>query len=190
VHLALTGMLEFEPDIVVSRHQQHSANMGDDVIYSGTVRRRWKGVSSACRRSRCRWPRATTIREALRDRGARGALRSWRGCWPIRCRPTPSSTSTCPTWPWAEMRGFEVTRLGIAIVPNPACRRTTRVAATIWWIGPAGPEQDAGPGTDFHAVRRGFISITPIHVDLTRYTALDKVAGWVGLPSRSGGVGA
>jgi len=49
----------------------------------------------------------------------------------------------------------------------------------IWWIGPAGPEQDAGAGTDFHAVRTGHISITPIHVDLTRYQALETVAGWV-----------
>ena len=47
-------------------------------------------------------------------------------------------------------------------------------------IGPAGSEQDAGPGTDFHAVRTGHISITPIQVDLTRYEALEKVASWVG----------
>ena len=50
----------------------------------------------------------------------------------------------------------------------------------MYWIGPAGPEQDAGAGTDFHAVRTGFISITPIHVDLTRFQALEKVASWVG----------
>jgi 5'-nucleotidase len=49
----------------------------------------------------------------------------------------------------------------------------------MYWIGAAGPEQDAGPGTDFNAVRRGFVSITPIHVDLTRYQALEQVAGWV-----------
>ena len=49
----------------------------------------------------------------------------------------------------------------------------------MYWIGPAGAEQDAGPGTDFDAVKRGFISVTPIHVDLTRYQALEQVAGWV-----------
>ncbi|MBI0320486.1 hypothetical protein JBF12_47600, partial [Streptomyces javensis] len=49
-----------------------------------------------------------------------------------------------------------------------------------YWIGPAGGEQDSGPGTDFHAVRTGHISITPIQVDLTRYQALEKVASWVG----------
>ena len=49
----------------------------------------------------------------------------------------------------------------------------------VYWIGPPGAEQDAGPGTDFDAVRRGYVSITPIHVDLTRYQALEKVAGWV-----------
>ena len=61
------------------------------------------------------------------------------------------------------------------ILPQPDPR-----GRTVYWIGPAGPEQDAGPGTDFHAVRTGHISITPIHVDLTRYQALEKVAGWVG----------
>ena len=49
----------------------------------------------------------------------------------------------------------------------------------MWWIGPAGEVDDAGPGTDFNAVRRGFVSVTPIHVDLTRFQALDKVSSWM-----------
>jgi 5'-nucleotidase len=56
----------------------------------------------------------------------------------------------------------------------------------MYWIGPAGPGQDAGPGTDFDAVRRGYISITPIHVDLTRYQALEQVSGWVSEISTEG----
>ena len=78
------------------------------------------------------------------------------------------------------LRGFEVTRLGNRHRSEPCVPQPDPRGRTVYWIGPAGPEQDAGPGTDFHAVRTGHISITPIHVDLTRYQALEKVAGWVG----------
>jgi 5'-nucleotidase len=78
------------------------------------------------------------------------------------------------------LRGFEVTRLGNRHRAEPCIAQHDPRGRPVWWIGPAGPEQDAGPGTDFHAVRSGFISITPIHVDLTRYQALEKVASWVG----------
>jgi 5'-nucleotidase len=84
-----------------------------------------------------------------------------------------------PDLPWDEIRGFEVTRLGHRHRAEACIPQQDPRGRPMWWIGPAGPEQDAGPGTDFHAVRTGFISITPIHVDLTRYQALEKVAGWV-----------
>ena len=84
-----------------------------------------------------------------------------------------------PDLAWADVRGFEVTRLGNRHRAEPCLPQTDPRGGTVYWIGPAGPEQDAGPGTDFHAVRSGHISITPIHVDLTRYQALEKVAGWV-----------
>ena len=97
--------------------------------------------------------------------------------------PLPADTIlnvNVPDLPWDEVRGFEVTRLGHRHRSEPASPQADPRGRPIWWIGPAGPEQDAGPGTDFHAVRTGFISITPIHVDLTRYQALEKVASWVG----------
>ena len=96
--------------------------------------------------------------------------------------PLPADTIlnvNVPDLAWDDVRGFEVTRLGHRHRAEPCIRQTDPRGRPIWWIGPAGPEQDAGPGTDFHAVRSGFISITPIHVDLTRYQALEKVAGWV-----------
>jgi 5'-nucleotidase len=96
--------------------------------------------------------------------------------------PLPADTIlnvNVPDRPWEEIRGFEVTRLGHRHRSEPCLAQTDPRGRPIYWIGPAGPEQDAGPGTDFHAVRAGYISITPITVDLTRYTALDKVASWV-----------
>jgi 5'-nucleotidase len=96
--------------------------------------------------------------------------------------PLPADTIlnvNVPDRPWDEILGFEVTRLGHRHRSEPCLAQTDPRGRPIYWIGPAGPEQDAGPGTDFHAVRAGYISITPITVDLTRYTALDKVASWV-----------
>ncbi len=76
------------------------------------------------------------------------------------------------------MRGFKVTRLGNRHRSAPCLTQTDPRGHTIYWIGPAGPEQDAGPGTDFDAVRNTYISITLIHVDLTRYQALENVTRW------------
>ena len=97
--------------------------------------------------------------------------------------PLPANTIlnvNVPDRPWREIRGFEVTRLGHRHRSEPCIAQEDPRGRPIWWIGAAGAEQDAGPGTDFHSVRMGYISITPIHVDLTRYQALEKVASWVG----------
>ncbi len=96
--------------------------------------------------------------------------------------PLPADTIlnvNVPDCPWSEIRGFEVTRLGHRHRAEPVVKTVDPRGREMYWIGPAGAEQDAGPGTDFDAIRRKFISVTPIHVDLTRYQALDQVAGWV-----------
>ena len=177
VHLALTGMLEFEPDIVVSGIN-NTANLGDDVIYSGTV--------SAAMEGRFLGLPAVAMSLVSKNHDANHYDTAARAAVEIVARlksdPLPADTIlnvNVPDLAWADVRGFEVTRLGNrhrseACVPQPDPR-----GHTVYWIGPAGREQDAGPGTDFHAVRTGHISITPIHVDLTRYQALEKVAGWV-----------
>ena len=177
VHLALTGMLDFDPDIVVSGIN-NSANLGDDVIYSGTV--------SAAMEGRFLGLPAVAMSLVTVDRAAKHYETAARAAVEIVARlkadPLPADTIlnvNVPDLAWDEVRGFEVTRLGNrhrseACLPQPDPR-----GGTVYWIGPAGPEQDAGAGTDFHAVRTGFISITPIHVDLTRYQALEQVASWV-----------
>ena len=72
-----------------------------------------------------------------------------------------------------------MTRLGYRHRAEPMIRELDPRGRPMYWIGPAGAEQDAGPGTDFDAIRRDLVSVTPIHVDLTRYQALDQVAGWM-----------
>ena len=178
VHLAITGLLERDPDIVVSGIN-NSANMGDDVIYSGTV--------AAAMEGRFLGLPAIAVSLASRDHkpehfptAARAAVEIVKR---LVAEPLPADTIlnvNVPDRPWAEIRGFEVTRLGHRHRAEPCVKQVDPRGRPIWWIGAAGAEKDDGPGTDFHAVRTGFISITPIHVDLTRYQALERVAGWVG----------
>jgi 5'-nucleotidase len=178
VHLALTGLLDHEPDIVVSGINNF-ANMGDDVIYSGTV--------AAAMEGRFLGLPAIAMSLATGDHLGRHFETAARAAREIMARlvvdPLPADTIlnvNVPDRPWHEVRGFEVTRLGQRHRSEACVPQLDPRGRTVYWIGPAGGEQDAGPGTDFHAVRSGHISITPIHVDLTRYQALEKVASWVG----------
>jgi 5'-nucleotidase len=178
VHVAITGMLEIEPDTVVSGIN-NSANLGDDVIYSGTV--------AAAMEGRFLGLPAVAVSLASVDHVGHHFETAARAAAEIIARlktdPLPSDTMlnvNVPDLPWDEIAGFEVTRLGNRHRAEPCIPQRDPRGRQWWWIGAAGPEQDAGPGTDFNAVRRGFISITPIQVDLTRYQALEQVASWVG----------
>jgi 5'-nucleotidase len=178
VHLALTGMLDFDPDIVVSGIN-NSANLGDDVIYSGTV--------SAAMEGRFLGLPAVAMSLVTVDRAAKHYETAARAAVEIVARlksdPLPADTIlnvNVPDLAWEDVAGFEVTRLGNRHRSEDCIPQRDPRGGTVYWIGPAGPEQDAGPGTDFHAVRTGNISITPIHVDLTRFQALEQVASWVG----------
>ncbi|MGH8191617.1 MAG: 5'/3'-nucleotidase SurE [Rhodanobacteraceae bacterium] len=182
VHLALSGLLEHEPDIVVSGIN-NSANLGDDVIYSGTVSAAMEG----------RFLGLPAIAVSLAgpgehhdgnghhfDAAARAVLLLMRR---LLVDPLPADTIlnvNVPDCPWSEIRGFEVTRLGRRHRSEPCVPLRDPRGRTLWWIGAAGEADDAGPGTDFDAVRRGFVSVTPIHVDLTRFQALEKVSSWIG----------
>jgi 5'-nucleotidase len=180
VHLALTGMFdeEAEPDIVVSGIN-NSANLGDDVIYSGTV--------SAAMEGRFLGLPAVAMSLATADHEPRHFDTAARAAVEIvarlRADPLPADTIlnvNVPDRAWEDIAGFEVTRLGNRHRSEPCVSAQDPRGRSFFWIGPAGPEQDAGPGTDFDAIRRGYISITPIQVDLTRYQALEQVASWVG----------
>jgi 5'-nucleotidase len=177
VHLALTGLMDQEPDIVVSGINNF-ANMGDDVIYSGTV--------AAAMEGRFLGLPAIAMSLATGNHHGRFFETAARGACEIMARllvdPLPADTIlnvNVPDRAWTEVKGFEVTRLGQRHRAEPCVAQQDPRGRTVYWIGAAGEEQDAGPGTDFHAVRMGHISITPIHVDLTRYQALEKVSSWV-----------
>jgi 5'-nucleotidase len=175
VHLALTGLLDSDPSMVVSGINA-GANMGDDVLYSGTVAAATEGrflglpalAISLCSSEPHHYATAARVASVLVQR--------------LLNDPLPADTIlnvNVPDLPWSELRGFEATRLGQRHRAEPAIRSFDPRNRPIYWIGPAGPEQDAGEGTDFHAVRNGYVSVTPLQVDLTQYQALDKIAGWV-----------
>ena len=178
VHVAISGMLALEPDMVVSGIN-NTANLGDDVIYSGTV--------AAAMEGRFLGLPAVAMSLATRDHRGEHYETAARAAVEIIARlqkdPLPADTIlnvNVPDIPWSEVRGFEVSRLGNRHRSEPCVQQADPRGRTWWWIGAAGPEQDAGPGTDFNAVRSGNIAITPINVDLTRYQALEQVASWVG----------
>lgn len=175
VHLAITGLLENEPDMVVSGINA-GANLGDDVLYSGTVAGAMEGRFLGL-------PAIAVSLVSTRNGHYESAARAV--CLLIERLsrdPLPADTIlniNVPDLPWSDIQGFEATRLGHRHRSAPAERSSDPRGNTIWWVGPVGGEADAGPGTDFHAVAHGFVSVTPLQVDLTRYSALDKVAGWL-----------
>ena len=175
VHLAITGLLEREPDMVVSGINS-GPNMGDDVIYSGTV--------AAAMEGRFLGLPAIAISQAAPcpqhfDTAARVAVWLVRR---LRERPLPSDSIlnvNVPDVPWEQLAGFRVVRLGHRHKSEPVVKSIDPRGRPIYWVGPAGPEQDAGPDTDFHAVRAGYVAITPLQVDLTRHGALTTLTQWL-----------
>ena len=175
VHLAITGLLAHEPDLVVAGINA-GANLGDDVLYSGTVAAATEGRFLG-------FPAIAVSlvgdRMAHYETAAQATLRLIER---LTSEPLPPDTIlnvNVPDLPWSAINGFAATRLGRRHKSEPVIKMADPRGRDIYWVGPAGPEQDAGPGTDFHAVRGGFVSVTPIQIDLTRYSALEQVEGWL-----------
>lgn len=175
VHLAITGLLNPEPDMVISGINA-GANMGDDVIYSGTVAAAMEGRSLGLPAIALSLASPTPVNFEAASQVALLLLER------LQADPLPADTIlnvNVPDVPWAQIAGFDATRLGQRHRSASIIRAQDSRSRPIYWIGPAGTEQDAGPGTDFYAVRNNVVSITPLQIDLTRYQALDQVAGWV-----------
>lgn len=176
VHVALTGFLEQDPDMVFSGINA-GANLGDDILYSGTVAAAMEGRYlglPAVAMSLAGGPRPNHF-----DTAARVALKLLEQ---IQDDPLPVDTIlnvNVPDLPWSELQGLEATRLGSRHRAEAVIKDYDPRGRPIYWIGPPGSEQDSGPGTDFHAVRNGCVSVTPIQVDLTCYSALEQVSGWL-----------
>jgi 5'-nucleotidase len=175
VHLAITGLLEQEPDMVVAGINAGS-NMGDDVIYSGTVAAATEGRFLG-------YPAMAVSLAAHDPRHFDTAARVARELVQRLCdSPLPADAIlnvNVPDLPYGELQGLQATRLGHRHKAEPVIKTSDPRGRPIYWVGQAGPEQDAGPGTDFHAVRNGWVSVSPIHVDLTRHQALPELAEWL-----------
>jgi 5'-nucleotidase len=175
VHLALTGLVDPQPDLVISGIN-FGANMGDDTIYSGTVAAATEGflfgissfaISLASKEGR-NFETAAAIARQLVERFARDPIRE----------PVLLNVNV-PDRALAELGGIEVTRLGRRHKAEAVVRIDTPRGETGYWIGAAGGAQDAGPGTDFHAVAAGRVSVTPLQLDLTFHRQLELVKRWL-----------
>lgn len=175
VHLAITGLLVEEPDLVVSGINA-GANLGDDVLYSGTVAAAMEGrylglpaIAVSLAGDRC----------SHYDTAAQVVLNLIANLRVAAIPPDTILNVNVPDLPRERLAGIRVTRLGHRHKSEPVVRSRDPRGREIFWVGPAGAEQDAGPGTDFHALGEGFVSVTPLHVDLTRYSAMADVQRWV-----------
>ncbi|TLY86790.1 MAG: 5'/3'-nucleotidase SurE [Gammaproteobacteria bacterium] len=178
VHLAISGLFDFEHDMVVSGVND-GANLGDDVLYSGTVAAavegRFLGLPTIAV-SLC----AGTEGGGHFDTGAEVARLLVAQLLESPLEPTLILNVNVPDVPFAQLRGFRASRLGFRHRSAPVMRAKDPRGRPVYWVGPAGPEQDAGPGTDFDTVARGYVSVTPLQVDLTRHAALQTLGSWLG----------
>ncbi len=175
VHLALTGFLDYEPDLVVSGIN-HGANLGDDVIYSGTVAAALEG----------RFLGLPTIAVSLVGQGlehfdtaARVASELVQKIARAGFAPDMVLNVNVPNRPYNDLQGIQATRLGFRHKAEQILKDSDPYGRPIFWVGPAGDGQDAGEGTDFHAIEQGFASVTPLRVDLTRHEAVSGIADWL-----------
>ena len=177
VHLAITGFFDFEHDMVVSGVND-GANLGDDVLYSGTVAAAIEG----------RFLGLPTLAVSLCTRPGSGghfetgAAVAHRLIAEMLARPLDASlilNVNVPDVPLEALRGFRGTRLGYRHRSEPIIPARDPRGRPVYWVGPAGAQQDAGPGTDFHAIDAGYVSVTPLQIDLTRHAALPSLQGWL-----------
>ena len=175
VHLAVTGMLDELPDMVVSGIN-HGANMGDDTIYSGTVAAATEGfllgvpsvAVSLCSKEGAHFETAAqvaldVVQMIMRQKVSEPLLLN----------------VNVPDVPYAELRGTVVTRLGKRHKAESVVRTVTPRNETVFWVGAAGAAQDAGEGTDFYAVANHQVSITPLQIDLTHNQQLPVIRQWL-----------
>ncbi|MFO1345924.1 MAG: 5'/3'-nucleotidase SurE [Rhodocyclaceae bacterium] len=175
VHLAVTGMLDTLPDMVVSGIN-HGANMGDDTIYSGTVAAATEGyllgvpaiAMSLVGKSGTHFATAAHVAHQLVQRYLANPVKE----------PMLLNVNV-PDIPLAELKGIKVTRLGRRHKAEPVVKATTPRGETVYWVGAAGEAADAGEGTDFHAVASNYASVTPLQIDLTHSAQLALIQDWM-----------
>lgn len=175
VHLGLSQRLGFGAERVISGINTH-ANLGDDVIYSGTVAAAMEG----------RFLAKPAIAVSLANRGnwhfdtaAQVILKLLQTADRLRLAPRTLLNINVPDIPLSDIQGFEVTRLGHRLRSGEPQEIRDPRGKVRYWIAAAGEGDDAGPGTDFHAIEQNRVSITPIHIDMTRYDAFTDLTHWL-----------
>lgn len=179
VHIAISGLFDEEQDMVVSGIND-GANLGDDTLYSGTVAAavegRFLGLPAIAISLVTNGPGETGHHFETAARVAAELV--------MRLQRTPLGASTIlnvnvPDVPFEQLKGMQVTRLGFRHRSEKVMRTHDPKGREVFWVGPAGPEQDGGPGTDFQAITNGYVSITPLQTDLTRHGMLDELRDWL-----------
>ena len=175
VHLAVTGMLDTLPDMVISGINS-GANMGDDTIYSGTVAAATEGFllgipSIAVSLAGKELKHYATAARVVVDLVHRFEKNTHAQPWLLNVN--------VPDIPYEQLQGIEVTRLGKRHKAEPVVKALNPHGETVYWVGAAGKAQDAGEGSDFYAIAHQCVSITPLQIDLTQYNQLDAVRGWL-----------
>jgi len=176
VHLAITGLLTKEPDMVFAGIN-HGSNLGDDVLYSGTVAAATEGrflglpavaISLASHDDPVHFETAAHVAIVLLQK--------------LIQTPLPRDTIlnvNVPDIPVMALKGYQATRLGQRHKSEPVVKSIDPRGRSIYWVGPPGAEQDAGPGTDFYAINSGYVSVTPLQVDLTWYDRINPLKAWL-----------
>lgn len=178
VHLAVTGLLDYTPDMVVSGIN-HGTNMGEDTVYSGTVAAAMEGfllgipsiAMSLASKQGGHYADAAKVARRLVER-----YRDEPFGHPVLLNVN------VPDIPYDQLQGIEITRLGRRHKAEGVVNATNPRGQSVYWIGAAGDAQDAGEGTDFHSVASNRVSITPLQIDLTHYRNMDDVRLWLGAP--------
>jgi 5'-nucleotidase len=177
VHLAISGVFDQEFDIVVSGVND-GPNLGDDVLYSGTVAAAIEGRFLGL-------PTLAISLATLPGSGrhfAAAAAVARRLVQQLLLKPLERAlilNINVPDLAEQDLKGFRTTRLGFRHPSEPVLPAKDPHGRPVYWVGPAGPQHEAGPGTDFHAVSAGYVSVTPLQIDLTRHSALALVTSWL-----------
>ena len=175
VHLAVTGMLDTLPDMVVSGINA-GANMGDDTIYSGTVAAATEGFLLGIPSLAVSLNSASSKNFSTAARVAADMVQRFKD---NKFHEPILLNINVPDIPYEELKGMEVTRLGRRHKAEAVVKSQTPRGETVYWVGAAGPAQDAGEGTDFFSIQHDRVSLTPLQIDLTRYGQMNAVKDWL-----------
>ena len=173
VHLAITGLLDEEPDMVISGINA-GANLGDDVLYSGTVAAAMEGRFLGC-------PAIAFSLAGESSNYKSAVLVVKKVIQSLIKNPLEEIllNINIPDVNYDSIEGYEVTRLGNRHKSEPAIETHDPKGRKVYWVGEVGAERDAGKGTDFYAIRKNKVSITPMHIDLTKHQFLSTISNWI-----------